>query len=192
MAAFSATSAVASFSRFSPSRSVLKILGNRARRVTASTATESVGATTAPNARPAAIVIAGTSNHAANPTTTTVKATSPMLVSRIGSRRVRMSISDARMADANSSGGSRPYRMRSGSITSSPPRGRKEIPPPIATRASGADQPNRRASTVSPTVPTTRPTTAEVSTSGVIVMSTLRTIGRVNRASRIGDRERAD
>ena len=106
--ALRATSAVASFSRLSPSRIVTTRRGSPSRPAIAVTAIASVGAITAASANAAASVIDGISAKAANPTVTTVNATSPTDSSRMLSRRARTSMTDVRMAAANSSGGRMP------------------------------------------------------------------------------------
>ena len=106
--AFKATRAVASLRRLSPSRIVTTLRGSPSRPAIAVTAIASVGAITAASANAAASVIDGTSTKAANPTVTTVKATSPTESSRMLSRRARTSMTDVRMAAANSSGGRMP------------------------------------------------------------------------------------
>ncbi len=105
---FSATSAVASLRRLSPSRIVTTCRGSPTFPAMALTATASVGATTAAKAKAAASVTTGNSSHVANPTVTTVNATSPTDRSRMLSRRARMSTMELRIAAANSSGGRMP------------------------------------------------------------------------------------
>lgn len=98
--AFSATSAVASLRRLSPSSTVSMRRGRRSRPAIAVTATASVGATIAPNARAAATVIAGTTIQATAPTTATVKTTSPTDSRRMLSPRARTSRTEVRIAAA--------------------------------------------------------------------------------------------
>ena len=91
MAVRSATSAVASLSRDSPSRIVTTRRGRPIRRPIAVAATASGGATTAPIAKQAAHSISGTSRWTTAPTPTVVKTTSPTDSSRIGRRLARKS-----------------------------------------------------------------------------------------------------
>ena len=100
IAVFSATSALASLSRLSPSRIDTIRRGMPTLRATVVAATASGGATTAPSASAAASVTPGTTHHETSPTATVENATRPTDSNRIGRRLARKSISDVRIAAA--------------------------------------------------------------------------------------------
>ena len=142
--ALRATSAVASFTRLSPSRMVVMRRGRPTRRPTAVVATASGGATTAPSANAAARVSDGSAHHATRPTATVVTATRPTASSASASRTAAKSISEVRIAAAYSSGGSRPTSTRSGSSSKDGTPGMNDPTTPTITSTSGGDQPKRR------------------------------------------------
>ena len=96
----SATIAVASLTRLSPSRIVTMRRGSPTRRAIVVAATASGGATTAPSANAARPVDRQHRVQRARPTPAVVNSTSPTLSSAIGRRFVRKSTSDVRMAAA--------------------------------------------------------------------------------------------
>ena len=169
-------------SRLSPSRMVTTRRGRPSRPAIAVTAIASVGATTAAKAKAAARVIAGISAKAANPTATTVKATSPTDRSRMLSRRARTSTTDVRIAAAKSRGGRMPYRMSSGWTSTCGTPGMKETAPPTMTRATGADQPSRPTSPVTATVVMTKSTIQVIVPTG----STQPVSGKIERMEQRG------
>src|SRR3954447_3888134 len=119
-AVFSATSAVASLTRLSPSRIDTTRRGMPTRRATAVAATASGGATTAPRAKAAANEKGGGTTHSAvTATTAAVNSVAPTDSSAIDVRFARKSTSDVRTAAAYSSGGISPTRTTSGSSRTS-------------------------------------------------------------------------
>src|SRR4051794_21408131 len=114
-AVLSATRAVASLTRLSPSRIDTIRRGIPTRRATAVAATASGGATTAPSAKAAAKENGGgTTNGAVTATTAAVNSVAPTDSSAIDVRLARKSTSEVRIAAAYSSGGSRPTRTTLG------------------------------------------------------------------------------
>ena len=117
IAVLSATRAVPSLTRLSPSRIDTMRRGMPTRRAMLVAATASVGATTAPSAKAAASDTAGTTHHATSPTIVMVKPTSPTDSNTMLCRLALKSTSEVRIAAAYSSGGSSPMRITSGLIS---------------------------------------------------------------------------
>ena len=151
IALFSVTSAVASFSRPSPSSSAAIRRGSLPLPAIAPTLTASVGARIAPNAMPAARVICGTSHQVMSPTTSAENTTRPTDRVRIESPRARTSRKDVCSAAAKSTAGSTPTSTTSGLSCTVGTPGMNAIPTPTSTSSSGADQPTRRETPVTPT-----------------------------------------
>jgi hypothetical protein len=145
-----ATSAVASLTRLSPSRTVTTRRGIPIRRAIAVAATASGGATTAPSAKAGAHPI-GSSHHASAATPTVVNTTSPTDNRPIGRRFCPKSISEVRRAAAYSSGGSSPISTNSGVSSTLSTNGRYDATNPAASKRTGDGNPIRRANDAKPT-----------------------------------------
>src|SRR5215217_5780977 len=144
-AVLSATSAVASLTRLSPSRIATTRRGIPTRRATAVAATASGGATTAPRQKAAAHENgSGTTHIAVTATTAVVKRVAPTDNSAIDVRLARKSTSEVRMAAAYSSGGSSPTSTTSGFSSMSGTPGRYPATTPTATRSRGGAASMRR------------------------------------------------
>ena len=133
-----ATSAVASLSSDSPSRTVTIRRGSPIRRAIAVAATASGGATTAPIANAAGQDRPGSRGWTTSATPTVVKATRPTDSSRIGVRLALKSTSEVCSAAAYSSGGSSPTSTISSVSRTSPRNGSSDPTMPTAIRTSGA------------------------------------------------------
>lgn len=165
IAADRATSAVASFTRLSPSRIVTIRRGIPTRRAIEVAATASGGATTAPRTMAAASETEGTIHHVISPTAKADTITKTTESHRSASLVRAKSTSEVRIAAAYRSGGSSPTSTRSGSSSNEGIPGMNDPAMTTSTSASGADQPARRdAPATNATVMTTARTWSALST----------------------------
>ncbi len=168
----SATSAVASLSRDSPSRIVTIRRGSPILRPIAVAATASGGATTAPIARAIAHETPGRSRCATSPTPNVVNATSPTDSNRIGRLLTRKSTSEVPCAAAYRRGGSSPNSTTSSESSTSGTIETYDATTPTRISRNGAGMSTRSATQVHTRTPTARPQSSRVmSTAAILPMA---------------------
>src|SRR6476660_5126186 len=156
-------SADASFTRLSPSRITITRRGTGSRDTIAAAATASGGETIAPSATAAAHGMPGKSARAVIATATVVVSTSPIASQPMLRRFALKSLSDVKNAAAQSTGGRKTKKTRSGSSSGIATPGRSPTRNPAAIWRIGAGTGNRRAIAV---IATTTAANATASTIG--------------------------
>ena len=150
------SSAVASFSRLSPSRMVRRRCGGCSGRSTAVAATASGGATTAPSAIAAAQGMAGTRVWATSATATVVRPTANTTRLVTGAQLSLRSLTDASYAASSNTGATNSASASSGGSVNDGATGTKARNAPPSARNTGYGAPTRRAAAASSTAATNR------------------------------------
>src|SRR6478735_2973796 len=158
IAARSRTSAVASLSRLSPSRTAIT-RPETPRRLTIVVATASVGLTIAPSAIPQARLSPGMAQEKKTPSSSAVITTSTTERPRIAVNSRRKSIEGIETAAEYSSGGRTTVRIHSGSISTSGTNGSRLTAMPTTTSSNGAAIPTRGPKAVAPAIASSPRTT---------------------------------